>query len=111
MFADTLKSTDLFLFVIAVLAVYRVAQFIVFDDAPFGLMDRFRSWLGKNAAGAAKYGLRWTLAELVNCPYCVGFWLASIPGFLAFGFSWWSVLAWLSIAGGQAWLESMTQPR
>jgi len=84
-----------------------VAQFIAFDDAPFGLMKRVRLGIGKRVT--KEYGLYWSLAELLNCPYCVGMWVSLLiviifrPDYF--------ILYWLAIAGGQAWLETMSQSR
>lgn len=96
---------------IAILATYRIAQFVVYDDAPFGLMKSARLYLGKRAAGAKQYGAWWSLAELINCPFCVGFWFSLLITPLIFGIHWYSILFWLAIAGGQAWLESQVQDR
>ena len=102
---------DALLILVAILATYRVAQFIVYDDAPFGLMNKARSYLGRKASGAKKYGAWWSLAELINCPFCVGLWVSLLVILFIFGVHWYSVLYWLAIAGGQAWLESMVQSR
>lgn len=102
---------EAFLILVAILATYRVSQFIVYDDAPFGLMDKARLYLGRKAAGAKKYGAWWSLAELINCPFCVGFWVSLLITLFIFDVSWYSILFWLAIAGGQAWLESQVQSR
>jgi hypothetical protein len=63
-------------FLLAALALYRVARMFTLEDGPFGLFDRFRLWLGKRAGNSESHGLAWTLAELFNCPHCIGVWLA-----------------------------------
>jgi hypothetical protein len=63
-------------FVIAALAVYRLAYMIAMEDGPFAIFSRFRLWLGRNAADRPEHGIAWTLAELFNCPHCLGIWLA-----------------------------------
>ena len=63
-------------FLLAALALYRVAMMLTLDDGPFGVFDRMRLWLGKRAADRDSHGLRWTMAEISNCPHCVGVWLA-----------------------------------
>jgi hypothetical protein len=73
-------------FLLAALALYRVAWFTR-EDGPFALSLRFRQWLGKLAAaetfktGFEQHGFFWTLAEVANCPHCIGVWLA-IPAAL-----------------------------
>jgi len=68
-------------FLLAALAVYRVAWFTK-EDGPFGIFESIRTYLGKMAAreiyssGVQRHGLAWTLAELSNCPHCAGVWLA-----------------------------------
>jgi hypothetical protein len=63
-------------FILAALATYRLAWFTK-EDGPFGIFAHVRAWLGKWASKApGKLGLSWTLAEIVNCPHCVGVWLA-----------------------------------
>jgi hypothetical protein len=100
---------DLLRFLIYVLAIYRIADFIVQEDGPYRMMDRTRKAIGKRAAGSDDED--WTfwrnLAELIYCPYCVGIWAGLIllplmiwPGILGDIF-----LLWLGGAGGQAFLE------
>lgn len=102
---------DILLLLISILATYRVVQFVTYDNAPFNLMDNFRCYLGKKAAGAKKHGAWWSLAELINCPFCTGLWVSLLITLLVFGIHWYSILIWLAIAGGQAWLESQVQTR
>jgi hypothetical protein len=102
---------DILATLIAILAVYRISQFIAYDDAPFGLMLKVRLYLGKKASGIKKYGFWWSLAELINCPFCVGLWVSLLITPFIFGFHWYSLLFWLAIAGGQAWLESQVQSK
>jgi hypothetical protein len=75
-------------------------------------MKRTRTLVGIKAAGSKQYGFWWSVAEVINCPFCVGVWIAlplavSINPFV----EWKTVLLWGAIAGGQAWLESMSQSR
>ncbi len=102
---------DILTVFIAIFATYRVAQFITYDNAPFNLMDKFRCYLGKKATSAEKYGFWWSMAELVNCPFCNGLWISLLFTLILFSVQPVFILIWLSIAGGQAWLESMVQSR
>lgn len=104
--------TNWFVFVILVLACYRLAQFVAFDDAPFGLMLKLRQYFGKRASKNGQYSLFWSLAELVNCPFCVGIWIAFPLTFMLFPSNLlYFLLYWLAIAGGQAFLESINGER
>lgn len=102
---------DIFATFIAILATYRIAQFIAYDNAPFKLMERARSYLGIKAASSDKCGFWYSAAEWINCPFCVGLSVSLLITPFIFGISWYSILFWLAIAGGQAWLESQVQSR
>ena len=104
-------SYSIFAIFVAILATYRVAQFIAYDDAPFGLMKRARLYLGKKAASSPEHGLWRSLAELINYPFGIGLWVSLLITPFIFGVCWYSILFWLAIAGGQAWLESQVQSR
>jgi hypothetical protein len=58
------------------LSVYRLAWMFTKEDGPFNVFERVRCWLGKQAAQKQERRLAWTLAELFNCPHCLGLWLA-----------------------------------
>ncbi len=106
-----MPTPDILTVFIAIFATYRVAQFITYDNAPFNLMDKLRCYLGIKAAEAKKHGVWWSLAELVNCPFCNGLWISLLFTLILFGVQPVSILIWLAIAGGQAWLESQVQDR
>lgn len=94
--------------VLAVLACYRLSQLVTIDDGPFDIFLKFRMLVGVydyDESGRAKSGF----ARLVGCPYCLGFWFA-LPLALILNYENW-ILAWLGIAGGQAFLEAMTSVR
>lgn len=97
-------------FLLAVLAVYRVAMFTR-EDGPFGVFGHIRAFLGKFAytdttTGTQKLGLFWTLAEISNCAHCFGIWLSIIVAPLVIWPHAWSdiLLAILAIAGLQSFL-------
>ena len=68
-------------FILAGLAVYRLAWFTK-EIGPFGIFEGIRNYLGRLAAGEVRpsgvqrHGVAWTLAEISNCPHCIGVWLA-----------------------------------
>lgn len=109
MLENILKVDDLLFLILSILAVYRIAEFVAYDDAPFGLMKRLREYLGKKAAGGRKYGIWWSLAELIHCPYCIGLWAALIIAIIFFADHF--LLYWLAIAGSQSFLESISRSR
>ena len=92
-----------FTFLLFVLAIYRLAMLVSQDILTAGI----RNQLGKRVAGKPPYSLSWYLAELINCPYCTGVWIALVCAFLITN-EWqeWIVI-WLALAGGQAFLHSL----
>lgn len=100
MFDQTLRIA------LTIFACYRLTGLIVYDKGPFGLFKRLRAYLGMHHVPL----VRQNLGSLVNCPYCVGVWMAILglavvlfPSLVADG-----ILLWLAIAGGQDFLQSMT---
>jgi len=92
----------------AALAVYRLALMLACEDGPIYIFKKARRAIGQWAArGAVDDEIRLSLAELVNCPYCLGVWLAAGVTVLV---RWPSkagdlFLTWLGLAGAQAWLQ------
>lgn len=97
--------SDWLKFLLLVLACYRVAQLLAYDEGPFSC---FR-WI-RIKAGSYDYGANGeaetALGRFMACPYCLGVWIAL---FLAVSFYSWSdvVIYWLAIAGGQAFLQEI----
>lgn len=84
--------------VASVLATWRLARLLAREDGPFDLVVRLRQRAGEGAWGA-----------LMDCPYCLGFWLA-LPFALLLGDTVLDcLLLWLAIAGGAAFLENLLE--
>lgn len=86
---------------LAAFACYRLAQMVAFDD--------WFLWL-RDLAGAYAYdvnGKRSALGEFAHCIYCVGLVAASLIAPLALWPTAWGdiVLAFVGLAGAQAWLQ------
>ncbi|MBU0791867.1 MAG: DUF1360 domain-containing protein [Gammaproteobacteria bacterium] len=80
---------------------YRLAEMVSEEELPFGIMARIRHFVGERATH--QYGLWWTLAELLSCSLCSGFWIAIGLGWMLFGFPdgvWYGA----AVAGAQAFL-------
>lgn len=89
------------LFVIAILATYRLAR--LFSKDMF--FEWFRRWLGQNAASQKVVPV--FFAELFHCPYCLGIWIAAVFAFyFTNSFPEW-LLYTLAIAGGQSLIQEM----
>lgn len=80
------------LFVVAVLASYRLTRLVNEDT----IIDRPRSWFYMKAPTF--------FAEMVACPFCVGFWIAGLVVVAINFFTPVSlpVLYWFGTAGGSA---------
>jgi membrane protein YdbS with pleckstrin-like domain len=73
------------------LASFRVTRLVVYDKISRWFRDLF---------DGSGYGLRHTLHDLLNCPWCIGFWSALILVVLYFTQVWaWSVIFFLAVAG------------
>lgn len=91
----------LFNFIINILAAYRLAEMVVEDDGPYDIFKRFRAFMGQNAYKSATHR---TLADGVNCIYCVGFWMAILVYLLPKKLQALKII--LAISGGQSFLTS-----
>ena len=79
---------------LAILAVWRIAQLVARERGPWDLCSRLHAWAMRHGNGAA-----------LACPHCVGLWLATIPAALLAPDWGAGVLLWLAIAGGAGVLE------
>lgn len=92
---------------LAAFAVYRLARLVGVDT----LTGFVRDWAAKRAAGALPYSRAWLLAELLDCPYCLGVWLA-IP---VMALALWPTspgdlfLVWLGLTGAGAFLYGLCE--
>ena len=97
--------SSLFKFLLAVFACYRLAQLVALDDGPYHIFKRMRSELGWRAAEKNAFWLN--SAELFHCPFCLGMWFAApLALFVGSGIIE-IVIAWLAIAGAQAFLQGV----
>lgn len=96
--------------VLACLTVYRLSQLFVLDDGPYDMFKQIRSFLGRRANTNSTWK---TLADLFNCPFCLGVWFAglAVPTVIYPTLYADIVLLWLGISGLQAFLEGFTNVR
>ncbi len=96
---------------LASFTIYRLAQLIAWDDGPDKLFFNIRTAANELAS---IHGGRWeNLDEALNCPYCLGVWLAFVIVFFVkyptrIGDF---ILCWLGLAGVQAFLQGLTKGR
>jgi len=91
---------------LAAFACFRLAQLLAHDEGPDGVFLKLRTRMGCYDYGANGQPKR-AVGRFLKCPYCLGVWFA-VP--CAAGVLWPTImgdaaLAWLGIAGAQAWLE------
>jgi len=92
--------------ILVCLAVYRLADLLVVDDGPFDIFLNIRSWLNKVPFNK---GLRRTLANGIQCRYCVGVWFAILlTPFIYFPFLLTDIVITIfAVAGVQSILVSL----
>ena len=102
-------SLDLIRLILAIFATYRLARGLSVDV----IGNRIREGIGRKAAVASDHSFTWYAAELVNCPYCTGFWFAGVITLLILFPTAYSdfLLLWFGIAGAQAFLEGCRDNR
>jgi len=91
--------------IIAGLATYRLAQLVVIDHGPFDIFEKLRLKI-RILAGNKRNAFTLSLAELFECVYCVGIWIALGLTLLINHDNFF--LTWFAIAGLQAVLEGLT---
>lgn len=89
------------------LACYRLAQLFAFDEGPLSLFQRLRAAAGGytyDKQGRAKTGL----GRMATCPYCLGMWIAIPLAIFATRPRRSLIIRWLAIAGGQSFLQGLS---
>ena len=107
-------SVPLFDALLMALAVFRVTRLVVYDK-----ITRFaREWFvqqrdithpeGGEMVELAPFprGMRRTVHDLLQCPWCVGVWASLLVVFSYFEFAWaWYVIFMLAVAGAGSFLQ------
>ena len=84
---------------LSVLATWRLSHLIAYEDGPFDVIVRLRARAGNGVLG-----------RLMDCPYCLSFWIAApLALILANDLLAWGV-AWLAVSGGSSLLERLSRP-
>ena len=85
------------LFIIVLLAVWRVTHLVQAEDGPFDLVFKLRKFAGNGFFG-----------KLMDCFYCCSMWVA-LPAGLYLGSGWLQkILLWLALSGGAILLEKFS---
>ena len=87
-----------YLFLLCLLAVWRISHLLSQEDGPFDLVIKFRKLFGQGFFG-----------NLLDCFYCLSMWV-SIPFAVWLAADWKEgVVTWLALSGGACILFKLTQ--
>ena len=98
------------LFILAVLATYRMALLLPDDDGPFFVFKRLRSFTAtKSMNENDEFGFWAMVDEGINCAYCMGLYAAILAGVVVLWNNYYGnlFLLILALAGGQAFMQSI----
>jgi hypothetical protein len=84
------------LFVLAVLATWRVTHLLANEDGPADIIFRLRRRLGDSLVGS-----------LMDCFNCLSLWIAAPAAFLLASSPGTRLLSWLALSGGVCLLERL----
>jgi len=91
------------LFVVSVLATWRITALVAYESGPFRSLEALRRFL-----------VVIRLGRLVSCFHCLGVWLAAVVALLVFRWEPSVILLWLALAGAvsiiERWLGGTTSP-
>lgn len=94
-------------FALLVFICYRLAQLFALDEGPFGIFHKIRVRVGAyNRDDTGEAITR--LGRGMSCPYCLGIWIALPLSLYATGITWQIPIWWIAIAGGQAFLQGLS---
>lgn len=97
---------DLVTVLLAILATYRIARMMAYEEGPYGIFTALRLWAGGMDLGPDGQPDT-ALGRLVTCPLCIGVYVAAIHAVMVMWPTTWGNLwlIWLGIAGGQTYLQ------
>ncbi len=91
------SSVPLFDAVLMAFATLRITRLIVYDKIARWFRELFAR--GEN-------GFLYTVRDLLECPWCIGFWSALAVSFAYFVFPWaWYIIFFLALAGASSMLQ------
>jgi hypothetical protein len=82
------------LFVVSVLATWRITALVAYESGPFRSLEALRRLL-----------VVIRLGRLVSCFHCLGFWLAALVALIVFRWEPSVILLWLALAGAVSIIE------
>jgi hypothetical protein len=100
---------------ITALAIYRLSQLFSEDDGPGFIFKRLRAWTDRKAKvqqdAGQPFGLWCNLDEGINCPFCVGIYMAVGCALFLLWDNYWTDLFLLifGLAGAQSLLQRIAK--
>lgn len=90
-----------------ILATYRVARMIAYEEGPFSIFLRLRLLLGAYDIGANGEP-QTVIGRGISCPLCLGLYFAALWTGVALNPSLFTdaLLIWFGVAGAQAYLQN-----
>ncbi|MEP6900217.1 MAG: DUF1360 domain-containing protein [Actinomycetota bacterium] len=93
-----MSMNPLYLFLLCLLAVWRICHLLSQEDGPFDLIIKFRKLFGQGFFG-----------NLLDCFYCLSMWV-SIPFAIWLSSDWKEgIVCWLALSGGACILFKLTE--
>jgi hypothetical protein len=88
------QPSEPLLFVLSVLAAWRVTALVVYESGPFRVLERLRRLL-----------VTVRLGRLVGCFHCLGVWVSGAVVLAVYEVTLWSLLLWAAVAGAVSIVE------
>lgn len=83
-----------FLFVLSVLAAWRITALVAYESGPFRSLEELRRLLVSIRLGG-----------LVSCFHCLGIWVAALVVLVVYSWEPLTILLWLAVAGALSIIE------
>lgn len=94
-------------FIFTIFAVYRLSQFLPYDDGPRFTFARIRDWAEKKKdSDDNEHGFWHGLDGLITCVFCQGVWWSLVCGLLYYYQTGHLFLIIFGLAGMQTWLQN-----
>jgi hypothetical protein len=88
------QPTEPLLFVLSVLASWRITALVAYESGPFRVLDRLRRLM-----------VTLRLGRLAGCFHCLAFWVSGAVVLVAYELTLWSLVLWAAVAGGVSIIE------
>lgn len=92
-----MENNYAFVFLLAVLAIWRITHLLGKEDGPFDIIYLLRKKAGTGFLG-----------KLMDCFYCLSIWVSLPFGIWLGNNLWYMLLYWLALSGGACLLQQAT---